>query len=212
MRSSSVDLWYHMRVGRIHPHPRFAELRDTLSAHPDWLKPWSGTFYRFQTLDFPAPENVLGGQGARQHGGRWNPPGISALYGSTADHTALEESKANDRYYGIETKSPRLLVAVEARLAGVIDLTSSPIRRALGIILEEMAAEDWRKLLQAGKESTSQALGRAAAATGASGLLVRSAAIPRGINVVVFPGAHQSDRLTMVEGDKLAQLRAKAGP
>jgi RES domain-containing protein len=200
-----------MKFGRIQPNPRFSELYEALSAHPDWLKPWSGVFFRFQTVDFPAPTDVLSGQGARQRGGRWNRPGISALYGSTTDTTALEESKANDRYYSIETKSPRLLVAIEARLVGVIDLTSTAIRRAMGITLIELAAEDWRKLLQSGRESTSQALGRAAAVTGASGLLVRSAAVPMGVNVVVFPYAHKNDRLTVAEGDKLSQLRIKPG-
>jgi hypothetical protein len=51
----------------------------------------------------------------------------------------------------------------------------------MGITLIELAAEDWRKLLQSGRESTFHALGRAAAVTGASGLLVRSAAVPLGV-------------------------------
>jgi RES domain-containing protein len=198
-----------MKHGRIQSHPRFAELREILNAHPDWFKPWSGIFFRFQTVDFPAVKEILSGQGARQRGGRWNQPGISTLYGSTTDNTALEEVKANDRYYGIETKNPRLLVAVEAQLVGVLDLTSSVIRRALGITLKELAAEDWRKLLQSGQESTSQALGHAAAESGASGLLARSATVPLGINVVVFPGAHKNDRLTVVEGGKLTRLGIK---
>jgi RES domain-containing protein len=198
-----------MKYGRIQSNPRFAELRGTLNAHPDWLKPWSGIFFRFQTVDFPAAKDVLSGQGARQRGGRWNQPGISTLYGSTTDNAALEESKANDRYYGMVTTSPRLLVAVDAQLVGVLDLTSAAIRRTLGITLKELAAEDWRKLLQSGQESTSQALGRAAAATGASGLLARSASVHLGVNVVVFPGAHKNDRLAVVEGDKLTRLGVK---
>ena len=195
-----------MKFSRIQQNPRFAEFQEILAAHPEWLKPWSGTLFRFQTIDFPAPKDVLSGEGARARGGRWNQPGLATVYGSTTDITALEECKANDRYYGVETKSPRLLVAIEAQLVGVLDLTSSGIRRTLGVTLKELAAEDWRKLLQAGQESTSQALGRAAAVGGASGLLVRSAAVPLGINVVVFPHAHRNDRLKVVEGDKLARL------
>lgn len=170
------------------------------------MKPWTGTFFRFQTIDFPAPKDVLSGEGARERGGRWNQPGLAAVYGSTTDVTALEECKANDRYYGVRTKSPRLLVAVEARLVGVLDLTSSAIRRGLNVTLKELAAEDWRKLLQAGRESSSQALGRAGATVGASGLLVRSAAVVRGINVVVFPRANRDDRMEVVEGEKLTRL------
>jgi RES domain-containing protein len=54
-----------------------------LNAHPDWLKPWSGVFFRFQTVDFPSIKNIISGEGARQRGGRWNQPGTPALYGST---------------------------------------------------------------------------------------------------------------------------------
>jgi len=195
-----------MKFGRIQPNPRFAEFQETIAAHPEWLKPWEGTFFRFQSISFPDPKDVLSGQGARDRGGRWNTPGLATLYGSTTDTTALEECKANDRYYGVETKGPRLLVAVEARVVAMLDLTASVIRRTLGVTLNELAAEDWRKLLQSGMESASQALGRAAATNGASGVLVRSATVPRASNVVVFPGAHRADRLAVIEGDKLTRL------
>jgi RES domain-containing protein len=195
-----------VKSARPHPNPRFAEFQEIMAAKPEWLTPWSGTFFRFQTIDFSSANDVLSGEGARLRGGRWNQPGLATVYGSTADTTALEECKANDRYYGVETKSPRLLVAVEAQLVGVLNLTSAGIRRTLSVTLKELAAEDWRKLMQVGQESSSQALGRAAAVVGASGLLVRSAAIARGINVVVFPQVHQDDRLKVVEGEKLARL------
>ena len=195
-----------MKFSRIQPNPRFAEFQQILAEHPEWLKPWSGSFFRFQTIDFPAAKDVLSGDGACVHGGRWNQPGLATVYGSTTDTTALEECKANDRYYGVQTKGPRLLVAIEAQLAGVLDLTSAGIRRTLGVTLKELAAEDWRKLMQAGKESSSQALGRAAVGNGASGLLVRSAAVPSGINVAVFPRVHRDDRMKVVEGEKLARL------
>jgi len=195
-----------MKLSRLQPNPRFAEFQQILAAHPEWLKPWSGTFFRFQTIDFPAAKDVVSGGGARVHGGRWNQPGLATVYGSTTDTTALEECKANDRYYGVQTRGPRLLVAIEAHLTGVLDLTSAGIRRSLGVTLNELAAEDWRKLLAAGQESSSQALGRAGAANGASGLLVRSAAVPLGINVAAFPRARRDDRMKVVEGEKLARL------
>jgi RES domain-containing protein len=190
----------------LHRHPRFAGLRDKLIAHPEWFSAWSGTLFRFQTVDFPAPNAVLSGDGARRRGGRWNVRGTAALYGSTTDTTALEECKANDRYYGVETKSPRLLVAIEARLTRVLNLTNPEIRRALGLSLADLAGEDWRKLLAAGRESFTQALGRAVATSAGSGLLARSAAVRRGLNMVVFPGACEGDHLEVVEGGKLEKL------
>lgn len=133
---------------------------------------------------------------------------MPTLYGSTTDTTALEEFKANERYYGVVTKSPRLLVAIEASLARAVDLTDVALRRKLGVTLEELAGEDWRKLLGSGRESLTQALGRAVAASGGSGLLARSAAVLRGVAVAVFPGLSRQDRRAVVGGDKLEKLRS----
>ncbi len=194
---------------KLRANPRFAEFRGLLAAKPELLQPWSGTLFRFQTVDFPAPEDVLSGAGAKHRGGRWNPPGVATLYGSTTDATALEESKANDRYAGIVNRSPRLLVAVEARLTRVLDVTSAPVRRALGVTLTELTAEDWRKLVESGRENFTQALGRAAFQAGASGILARSAAVA-GVNVVVFPGnLGKGESLAVVEGEKLHRFAPK---
>jgi RES domain-containing protein len=189
-----------------HRHPRFAELRDEFQDHPEWFTPWSGLLFRFQTVDYPYAKDILSGKGAAWRGARWNLPGYNTVYGSTTDATALEECKANDRYYGIVTKGPRLLVAIEAQLTRVLDLTDPGIRRSLDLTLTELAAEDWRKLQAAGKESLTQVIGRAVAETGGSGLLARSAAVHRGVNVAIFPGVCHSDHLQVVEGDKLDKL------
>jgi RES domain-containing protein len=195
-----------MRKAAVQWHPRFAEWRDLFRRHPEWFVAWRGTFFRFQTVDFPVPKEILSGEGARQHGGRWNPPGLGALYGSLTESTALAECKANDRYYGVNNRSPRLLVAIEAQLNWVLDLTNPATRRLLKVTLAELGSEDWRKLQNAGKESFTQAIGRAVAVVGGSGLLARSAAIPQGMNVVIFPGAVASDRLEVMDGIKLEAL------
>ena len=187
-------------------HPRFTELRDEFSDHPQWFTSWTGTLFRFHTVDFPTAKDVLSGDGACKHGGRWNPPGHATVYGSTTDTTALEECKANDRYYGVITRSPRLLVAIEAQLTRVMDLTNPDIRRALDLTLKELAAEDWRKLMAAGKGSLTQVLGRAVAEVGGSGLLARSAGVRGGVNVAIFPTTYARDRLAVVEGKKLEKL------
>jgi RES domain-containing protein len=173
------------------------------------ITPWTGTLFRFHTVDFPTAKDVLSGDGARKHGGRWNPPGFSTVYGNTTDTTALEECKANDRYYGVVTKSARLLVAIEADVKRMLDLTNPDLRRELDVTLTELAAEDWRKLLAAGKESLTQVLGRAVAATGGSGLLARSAAVRRGVNVVIFRGVCHGDQLQVVDAAKLDKLGVK---
>jgi RES domain-containing protein len=189
-----------------HRHPRFVQLHDALQTHPGWFRPWTGTLFRFQTLDYPSAKDVLSGRGAARRGGRWNPPGYATLYGSRTEATALEECKANDCYYGVVTKCPRLLVAIETQLTRVLDLTDAILRRALNLSLSELAAEDWRKLQATGKESLTQMIGRAVAETDGSGLLVRSAAVPSGVNVIIFPGVNRADRLSVVDGGKLDAL------
>jgi RES domain-containing protein len=193
-------------IRALHYHPRFTELNHEFHAHPEWFSKWTGTLFRFQTVEFPSAKDILNGKGAAERGGRWNPPGLATIYGSLTDATALEECKANDRYYGIETREPRLVVAINAHLTRLLDLTDPGIRRALDLTLPELATEDWRKLLSAGRESLTQTLGRAVAATWGSGILVRSASVKHGVNVVIFPGACRSDRLTVVEGRKLDKL------
>ncbi|MBE7539735.1 MAG: RES family NAD+ phosphorylase [Opitutaceae bacterium] len=191
------------------PNPRYAEFHETLATHPQWLKPWTGTLFRFQTINFPTARDIISGAGARMRGGRWNPPGLAAVYGSTSDSIALEECRAHDRYYGVVTKGPRVLVAIEVRLTKVLDLRLPSLRRALHITQRELASEDWRKLMQTRQESQTQALGRAAAAIGASGMLVNSANARSGTNGVVFPSAHPDDCIEVVEGEKLARFSLK---
>lgn len=189
-------------------NPRFGELRAILEENPGWLTPWSGHFFRFQTIRFPSAEDILSGLGAKSRVGRWNPPGLAALYGSSTDSAALEESKANDRYYGVETKAPRLLVTIHADVRGMLDLRSPAIRRRLGVTLDELNAEDWRKLVDQNQESLTQAMGRAAAATGASGILAHSAAVHRAHSVILFPPMRDAGVLRIIEGDDLLPLRS----
>jgi hypothetical protein len=49
----------------LHRHPRFAELRGEFRDHPEWFTPWTGTLFRFHTVDFPTAKDVLSGGGAR---------------------------------------------------------------------------------------------------------------------------------------------------
>ncbi len=174
------------------------------------LTPWSGLLYRFHSVSYPRPEDILSGAGANWRGGRWNPPGISAIYGSTSDETALDECKAHDRYYGLQTLSPRLLVVVEVRLDRVLNLTNPRVRRKLRLAVRDWADEDWRQMQENGRESLSQAIGRAVSEAGGSALLAPSSAVHGGVNVVVFPDNLQAgDTASVVEGEKLEGWQRK---
>ena len=150
------------------------------------------------------------GQGSFLHGGRWNAPGaFRAVYGSTSDVVAVQESRANAEYAGIALpfRTPRLLVVVELALHTVLDLTAQEALERLRVTAEELRAEDWRKVQADGFESFTQSLGRAAFETGATGLLVPSARVADGVTVVYLPENRTSaDEASVCESEKLDRI------
>ena len=66
-----------------------------------------------------------------------------------------------------------------------------------------MLEADWRSEMAAGREPITQRLGRAGHAAGLEGLLVRSAADRRGMNLLIFPGnIRVSSRVEMLDAGK----------
>jgi len=109
---------------------------------------------------------------------------------STTRDAALGESNASFSYYKLPMTDiqPQAIVGVRLKLGKVINLTNAHgMRRQSWLHLDELLAEDWRKVNDAGHESQSQAFGRAAHDTGAEGLLSPSARVVGGINLVYFP-------------------------
>ena len=156
-------------------HPRFQELLSLIEKTPGLAKRWRGIGFRSVTPGSADPVKILSGQGSFHMGGRWNAPGsVRAAYASTKPEVALAEALAHFRYNGFQDEDamPRVTVALEFKLRKVLNLTNSKVRRQL--------KQDARK------ESQSQCLGRAVAAAGFEGLLVPSAAVPKGINLVYF--------------------------
>jgi RES domain-containing protein len=193
------------------PHRAFAKLRKQMAEDSQIFQPWQGTAYRVTTLDYPSPKSILLGQGSFLHGGRWNAIGsFRAVYGSTVDTVAVAESRATAEYAQIPLPfaTPRLLVALELALHAVLDLTLGSVRERLGITLEELRAEDWRKVQEKDQESFTQAIGRSAFSCGGEGLRVPSARVPEGVNVVYFPeNQRPASRVVVLESEKLDRVR-----
>jgi RES domain-containing protein len=123
---------------------------------------------------------------------------------------AVQESRATATYAGIPLpfRTPRLLVAIELSLHYVLDLTDSDVLRRLELSVDELPVEDWRKVQAEGFESLTQTLGRAAFEIGASGLLVPSARVPDGVNVVYFPENRAAgEEAKVCESEKLDRIR-----
>lgn len=193
-------------------HPAFRELQSLIAAQDrQLLKSWHGAAYRVTTLDYPSAGSILQGQGSFLHGGRWNAIGsFRAVYGSTDDTVAVAESRATADYAQVPQpfRTPRLLVAIEFSLQAILDLTSASIRVQLGLTSGELGEEDWRKTQEAGRESFTQAIGRAVFANNGEGLLAPSARVTGGVNVAYFPGnLRRSSRVTVLESEKLDRVR-----
>ena len=183
----------------IRPHPDFPRLaeamHDLVAAE---ATPWSGVLYRMAEPTYAAREDRLDGVGARIHGGRWNPACLACVYGSLDPETALSEILAVARYYGLPLSGrlPQTLFAFDADLRRTLDLTRDPTLRTLRVAIPNLQAEAWRSAIDAGEESLTQALGRAAASAGLGGLVVPSAAADEGRNLAIFPASLTSkDRL-----------------
>ncbi len=192
-------------------NPAFRRLHKKLVDEGRLLRPWKGAAYRVTTLDYPDPKSILVGQGSFLHGGRWNAIGsFRAVYGSTLDTVAVEESRATADYARVPWpfRTPRLLVAIELSLQAVLDLTNASIRARLGLTLDALREEDWRKVQEHGRESLTQAIGRAVFSNKGEGLLVPSARVPEVVNVVYLPENHRpASRVTVLESDKLDRFR-----
>ncbi|MGI8889625.1 MAG: RES family NAD+ phosphorylase [Chthoniobacterales bacterium] len=193
------------------PHPAFDDLRRRLVSKLSLLRPWKGAAYRVTTLSYPRPESILLGQGSFLHGGRWNAIGsVRAVYGSTADTVAVAESRATADYANIPGpfRTPRLLVAIDVSLQAVLDLTEATTCAALSLAAADLRVEDWRKIQEDGGESFTQAIGRAVFSAKGEGLLVPSARVPDGVNVVYFPeNLRASSRVRVFEAEELRRIQ-----
>ncbi len=192
-------------------HLSFEKIRRRIAAQPEFWAPWRGAAYRVTTLDYPSPRSILQGEGSFLHGGRWNALGsFRAVYGSTEDTVAVSESRATAEYAHVPQpfRTPRLLIAIEFSLQAVLDLTSASIRARLELTEVELREEDWRKVQETGRESLTQAIGRAAFSNQGEALLVPSARVPDGINLVYFPENRRTpSQATVLEAEKLDRVR-----
>ncbi len=176
---------------KVKPNPRYKIFLSELKKTKRELSKWHGIAFRAAPLEFAQVLKLLDGNGCLRFGGRWLAAGtFRAVNLSTTQATAVEESNVNFNYYKLPLRdlAPRVVVGVRLRLGKVIDLANTNgIVKQSWLPLEELLAEDWRKINDSGHESQTQAFGRAAHDSGAEAILAPSARVPGGVNLVYFP-------------------------
>ncbi len=190
---------------KVKSNPRYDALVAELKKFRRLYSKWEGVAFRAAPLEFARLTKLLDGKGNLKIGGRWLAAGtFRAVNLSVTQETAIKESNANFTYYNfaLSDVKPKVIVGVQLRLARVIDLTSpTGIRAQPWLPLAELLAEDWRKVNDAGHESQSQTFGRAAHDAGAEALLVPSARVRGGVNLVYFPESVSSREVVKILGE-----------
>jgi RES domain-containing protein len=188
--------------------PTLEQLKNRLARLLPSATPFSGIGYRSSTPKYATESDLLTGIGSKLHGGRWNPIGIAVVYSSLTPESAMAETLAHNRYYGIpvEDAMPRTFVAIEATLQAILDFRDGSIRRRLQASEERILTVDWRIEVHAGREPITQRIGRAACESGLEGLIVPSAADPVGHNLIIFPNnLRAGSRIAVLRREHLAR-------
>jgi hypothetical protein len=76
--------------GTFEPNLLYSQCRTILSQ--DLFGPWSGVIFRSVSPRYARVADVVSGYGSYRAGGRWNAPGIYAIYGGIEPGLAADES------------------------------------------------------------------------------------------------------------------------
>ena len=127
----------------------------------------------------------VSGEGAKLHGGRFNPPGMEALYTSLRPETAWLEAQQGFAFKA----QPMTLCAYRVDCEDVLDLTDAAVLVARNVSAADLACP-WADLHDRGLPVPSWAIARRLAEAGAAAVLVPSfapGAVPgRDVNAIFW--------------------------
>ncbi len=130
----------------------------------------------------------LSGQGAATRGGRYNEPGMPALYMSARFETAVAEY---EQELGIR---PGTLCAYRTDISGIVDLCDEKIRRSANMEERDLDCP-WKEIaLIERRRPPTWDIARRLYEAGAAGVLVPSIRWPSGVNLVLWRWNDADDR------------------
>src|SRR5690606_15680679 len=103
-------------------------------------RPFDGLVIRSVAVRYASEQELLSGVGAAAVGGRWNPPGLKAIYASLSPVTAVREVYREFESVGFEVSSlrPRVFCGAKVHLQQVLDLADARVRKCLGFSLQDL--------------------------------------------------------------------------
>ncbi len=162
-----------------------AELNEVLVDRVDALgsDPWSGQCFRYTA----ARRDPLSGEGARRHGGRWNPPDLfPAIYLADSEQACMSEVDRVAEVAGLGAEEmltvPYKLHTIDVNGLAVLDLRTEKAQEFVGLEIEDLFGKDW---------AACQAVGHAAWFLEMAGVLAPAAG---GIGLVVTALGHRAQR------------------
>jgi RES domain-containing protein len=128
---------------------------------------YTATVYRAHNPEWAW--SPISGEGARRHGGRFNRPGVPALYTSLSPLTALLEASPLGR-----PMQPITLCAYAVDAGPVFDARDPAVCAAHDVRIAEFDCPNWNREMLEGKVPASQRLAERLQANGFVAMLVRS--------------------------------------
>jgi RES domain-containing protein len=180
-------------------HPDFRRFHEVL-ANQNLFTLWRGNVLRQAPPRYMSLPYRLTGLGPARAGGRYTVRALMpTVYASTDAATLAAELNFKAPRYGLTPGQlkAQLTVGMRWEIQRVVDLTAAETLELLGVETDDLVRCDWLTEQNAGREALTQAIARAAFERQAEGLVVPSARLRGGVNVVYFP-SHRRDG-TLIE-------------
>lgn len=168
-------------MAKLESHPKFPQLLGAIQQglESGIIGGWKGNICRYAPEAWGSRQDILSGQGAYRHGGRWNGAGVYH-----AGYCALEPDTAHVEYFGNLMKGgidpldalPMVARRIEVKMDRVLNLRDTLVLGLLGMDQADLLSDPWDTMMANRSESLCQALGRAALMAGVEGIIAPSAA------------------------------------